>query len=148
MNLVIGILVMMSYMLYFNSGGQALGRANLLDVSVLAFVFGTIAFVVAGLGFWIMASTRQELAELEWESGPNPAYVPNPLQVNQAQVSTRQYVTQLRRTIREEAIAPTDVRCSNCGREISEADNFCDICGAPTRPDTIGQQASEGLAEA
>ena len=122
---------MTSYMLYFNSGGQALGRENLLDLSVLAFVFGTVAFAVAGLGFWIMASARPE--PFEPERQPSQLYEPAYPPVYQPQVSTRQYVTQVRRTIREQSIASTDVTCSNCGREISETDNFCDTCGAPAR---------------
>ena len=134
MNLVIGLLVMTSYMLYFNSGGQALGRDNLLDVSVLAFVFGTVAFAVAGLGFWIMASSQPEPSEPELQ--PSQMYEPAYQPVYQPQVSTRQYVTQVRRTIREQSIASTGLTCSNCGREISEADNFCDSCGAPAGADT------------
>ena len=143
MNLVIGILVMTSYMLYFNSGGQALGRGNLLDVSVLAFVFGTVAFAVAGLSFWVMASARPEPSEPEWRPSPlyepnysAPVYQPTYSPDYQPQVSTREYVTQVRRTIREQSIASTEVTCSSCGREISQEDNFCDTCGARAGPDS------------
>lgn len=129
MNLVIGLLVMTSYMLYFNSGGQAVGREDLLGVSVLAFVFGTVAFAVAGLGFWLMASARPEPSEPERQ--PSQLYEPTYEPVYQPQISTRQYVTQVRRTFREQSTVSTGVTCSNCGREIAESDNFCDTCGAP-----------------
>jgi hypothetical protein len=143
MSLVIGILVMTSYMLYFNSAGQAISRENLLDVSVLSFVFGTVVFAVVGLDFLTIASSRPESSEPEWQPSslyePNyspPMYQPTYPPVYQPQVSTREYVTQVRRTIREQSIASTVVTCSNCGREISESDNFCDTCGARAELDS------------
>ena len=153
LNLVIGILVMSSYMLYFGSSGTTINRENLLEISVLSFVFGTLAFVVAGLSFLMIVSGRFDITEPE---PPSVATIPIPtaplyqLQPNyspsgslpmpvyqpeypQPQFSTRGYVTQVRRTIQEQSMVSARVTCPACGREISEADSFCDACGAAVK---------------
>jgi len=159
LNLVIGILVMSSYSSYFSSTAQAVPRENLLDTSVLSFVFGTLAFLVAGLTFLTLIGTRFQSPEPEMPTTtPNPAYNPTystpinqptpPPTVYQPQISTRAYVTQIRRTVREQAIVSSELACPICGREIFETDNFCDVCGASTRlsfQTTIMQYSDSGL---
>jgi hypothetical protein len=118
MNMVVGILAVTFYSLNVSPTGVTTSPTVFLQISVLAFIFGILSFAVACLGALPAIGSRAVLSQAEsrqYASYPSP------------RITTREYVTQRRQTILEQAW--TGLACPNCGRAVSYDDNFCDFCG-------------------
>ena len=137
MNMVIGILAITFYSLNVGPTGITTSPTTFLQISLLVFIFGVLSFAVACLGAVPALNGRTVLSQTESRGYEN--YPP--------QIATREYVTQRRQTIFEQAWA--GLACPNCGRNVSYDDNFCDLCGAQFKeiPQwSIGiQRISEGI---
>jgi hypothetical protein len=131
LNLTIGILAITYYTLDASSIGRTSSSGTFLQISIFAFIFGILSFVVACLGavfntrIGIYAPERREF------------------QGYPAQAVTREYVTQERRTVMEQSYVV--LACPRCGREVSDQDMFCDQCGA--RFELAGQTAEPELSQ-
>jgi hypothetical protein len=120
MNMVIGLLAVTYYALNVGPSGVATSPILLLQISLFAFIFGGLSFAIACLAAVPAFSSRSSLPQ---ENIPRMEY-----EVYAPQIMTREYVTQRRRAIAEQAW--TGLACPDCGRMVSREDNFCDACGA------------------
>jgi hypothetical protein len=118
MNMVIGLLAVTFYSLNVSPTGVTTSPTVFLQISVLAFIFGILSFAVACLGAVPALNYRATIAQTENRQYAN--YPP-------PRITTREYVTQRRQTILEQAW--TGLACPSCGRAVSYDDNFCDVCG-------------------
>jgi len=118
MNMVIGLLAVTFYSLDVSPTGVTTSPVVFLQISVLAFIFGILSFSVACLGAVPALNNRATFPQAE--SRQFASYQP-------PRITTREYVTQRRQTILEQAW--TGLACPNCGRAVSNNDNFCDACG-------------------
>ncbi len=116
-NMVLGILAISFYSLNVSSMGVT-SSATFLQISVLVFIFGVLSFTIACLTTLPTLGGRSAgpHGEAQWYDNYSP------------QVTTREYVTQRRQTIAEQAW--TGLVCPACRRPVSLEDNFCDMCGA------------------
>jgi hypothetical protein len=137
MNMVIGILAITFYSLNVGPTGITTSPTTFLQISLLVFIFGVLSFAVACLGAVPALNGRAALSQAE--SRGYEYYPP--------QITTREYVTQRRQTISEQAWA--GLACPNCGRNVSHQDNFCDLCGAQFKevpqPSMGIQRISQGI---
>ena len=118
MDMVVGILAFTFYTLNVDTSGVTKSPGTLLQIILLAFIFGILSFVVACLGVVPNLTARTSLPQTDNRGYEN--YLP--------QTTTREYVTQRTQTLVEQAWA--GLACPDCGRPVSSNDNFCDICGA------------------
>lgn len=118
MNMVAGLLAVAYYGLYVGPTGVATSPSTLLQISLFAFIFGTLSFTIACLAAVPVFNGRG--VPPQRENVGFEGYAP--------QITTREYVTQRRQTIAEQTW--TGLACPNCGRTVSAQDNFCDLCGA------------------
>ena len=114
--MTIGILAITFYTLDLGSIGGTAASGTFLQISILAFIFGVLSFVVACLAavFNTRISTYAQ-ERREFQGYP-------------AQAVTRTYVAQERQTVMEQTYVV--LACPKCGREVSDKDGFCDQCGA------------------
>jgi len=128
MNMVTGIFAVSYYALYVAPTARASSPSTLLPIALFAFIFGVLSFTVACLA----VVPAFNLRTLEPVNAAYELYRP-------PQVSTREYITQRRQTVSEQAWA--GLGCPNCGRLVSREDNFCDGCG--TQFKEISQRGEE-----
>jgi predicted RNA-binding Zn-ribbon protein involved in translation (DUF1610 family) len=128
MNMVAGILAVTYYALYAGPTGVASSPGAFLLIALFALIFGVLSFTLACLSAIPFSLRTPEPENIGYEAYP-------PL------IITREYVTQRRQTIAEQAWA--GFPCPNCGRIVSLEDNFCDLCGARSRGMV---QQGEGIA--
>jgi len=117
MNMVVGILAVTFYSLNVSPTGVTTSPTVFLQISVLAFIFGVLSFVVACLAAVPAFNGRATFPQAERQR--YASYPP---------LTTREYVTQRHQMILERAW--TGLACPNCSRAVSYDDNFCDLCGA------------------
>jgi len=124
MNMVTGILAVTYYALYVTPTGRISSPGTLLPIALFAFIFGVLAFTLACLAAVPIFNSRLPEPQLSESQGMDyERYSP--------QITTREYVTERRQTIAEQAIV--GLACPNCGRLVAGEDNFCDLCGARFR---------------
>ena len=116
LNLTIGILAMTFYTLDLGSIAGTAASETFLQISILAFIFGILSFVVACLAAVFNARIQVYAPERRGFQG----YPAEPV--------TREYVAQARQTVMEQTYVV--LACPKCGREVSDNDSFCDRCGA------------------
>jgi len=132
MNMVTGIFAVSFYALYVAPTLHSASPSALLPIALFAFIFGVLSFTIACLAVVPIFNLRtSEPVSADYE-------VYQPAQMS-PQITTREYVTQRRQTVSEQAWM--GLACPNCGRVVSREDSFCDGCGAQFRG--ISQRSGE-----
>ena len=136
MNMVAGLLAVTYYALYVAPTGVVASPVMLLQISIFTFIFGILSFTIACLAAMPLLNGRSA----PMENTRFVDYTP--------QITTREYVTQRRQTVVEQALV--GLACPDCGRMVSRDDNFCDVCGAQFKeiPQPGGAMWVEGAGKA
>lgn len=124
MNMVAGILAVTYYALYVGPTGAPSAPGTLLPITLFVFIFGVLSFTIA----CIAAVPAFNLRTPEPENIRYEVYRPP--------ITTREYVTQRRQTVVDQTVV--GLSCPNCGRVVSEEDNFCDLCGTRFKEIDLG----------